>query len=79
MDFITDTFIYKKRYIHQQLITDYSKAYLITKIEKKETSFGVSYLATLDNTEIFELYFIESSTGNKYSYAEKYQYSCVCF
>ena len=45
MEFIEDTLIYKKRYIHQQLVTDYSKTYLITKLEKKETSFGTSYLA----------------------------------
>ena len=39
MEFIEDTLIYKKRYIHQQLITDYSKTYLITKLEKKRNFF----------------------------------------
>jgi len=79
MEFIEDTLIYKKRYIHQQLVTDYSKTYLITKLEKKETSFGTSYLAILDNSEVYELAFIEYNNGKTFVYAEKYEMNCICF
>ena len=78
MEFTEDTLIYKKRYIHQQLITDYSKIYLITKVEKKETSFGTSYLAILDNSELYELKFIEYNNEKTYVYAEKYEMNCIC-
>jgi len=78
MEFIEDTLIYKKRYIHQQLVTDYSKTYLITKLEKKETSFGTSYLAILDNSDLYELAFIEYNTGKTFVYAEKYEMTCIC-
>jgi hypothetical protein len=78
MEFIEDTLIYKKRYIHQQLVTDYSKTYLITKLKKKETSFGTSYLAILDNNELYELCFIEYNTGKTFVYAEKCEMTCIC-
>tara|TARA_Y100000992_G_C21268727_1_gene495408 strand:- start:1315 stop:1554 length:240 start_codon:yes stop_codon:yes gene_type:complete len=79
MEFTEDTFIYKKRYIHQQLVTDYSKTYLITKIRSKKNSHGVSYLAILDHKEEYEIYFVEKHTGKTYIYAEKYEFRCLCF
>lgn len=77
--FVKDTYIYKKSYFHQQLKTDYSRIYFIINIEKKETSFGISYLANLENNELFELAFVEYNTGKNYIYAEKYEPSCICF
>ena len=77
--FVKDTYIYKKKYFHQQLKTDYSCIYLITNIENKETSFGISYLASLENNEVFELAFVEYHTGKNYIYAEKYEPTCICF
>lgn len=79
MEFTENTLIYKKRYIHQKLVTDYSKTYLITKLEKKETSFGTSYLAILDNSKLYEVAFIEYNNEKKFVYAEKYEINCICF
>ena len=78
MEFTEDTFIYKKRYIHQKLVTDYSKPYLITKIKKEKNSHGISYLAILDNKEEYEISFYETKSGRTYIYAEEYEFRCIC-
>tara|TARA_B100000900_G_C20421277_1_gene651056 strand:+ start:369 stop:608 length:240 start_codon:yes stop_codon:yes gene_type:complete len=78
MEFTENTVIYKKRYIHQHLVTDYSKPYLIDKIKEVKNSYGISYLAILDNKEEYEVCFVEEKTGKTYIYAEKYEMNCIC-
>jgi|UniRef100_A0A6C0IPI2 hypothetical protein len=78
-DFTINEYIYKKKYIHQKLVTDYSSMFLITRVTQQYCEFGTSYLATLDNNEIYELVFYDKKTDLWYNYAEKYTSNCICF
>jgi len=77
--FLINEYIYKKKYIHQKLETDYDKCYMIKDISIKEEDFGTSYLALLDNEETYELEFYDKKTQTHYCFAEKYIYNCICF
>ena len=86
MEFFTENdIIFKKKYILDKLQVDYSDMYVIKSIEKKKTTFGVSYLATINNInkrnseEIFEICFVDYNNKNKkHIYAEIVPPSCVC-
>lgn len=78
-NFLINEYIYKKKYIHQKLETDYDKLYMIKNISVKKEDFGTSYLALLDNEETYELAFYDKKTKVLHSYAEKYNNNCVCF
>lgn len=77
--FSINEYIYKKKYIHQKLETDYSKYYLITNTYVKQAEFGTSYLALLNNNETYELVFYDKKKQLYFCYAEKCNNNCICF
>jgi len=77
--FLINEYIYKKKYIHQKLETEYDKFFMIKDISVKKEDFGTSYLALLDNEETYELAFYDKKTKQYHCYAEKYNNNCICF